>query len=205
MGRRIVVNGWGWGIRLGWRDLRAVREPPLHPHKRQGCEVPAYAGTTGPRTLILTFSQREKGPTPPSRERRGGRRVNDAYDQCKGWRGDGAMGSCRWVGGYVWDGVTFGRFANRPYIHTRGRDARFPPTRERRGPEPSSSPSPSGRRDLPRLRGNDGCFRVNDACDQCRGWRGDGAMGSCRWLGVRLGWRDVKAVREPPLHPHRRC
>ena len=28
------------------------------------------------------------------------------------------MGSCRWVGGYVWDGVTFGRFANRPYIHT---------------------------------------------------------------------------------------
>ena len=50
----------------------------------------------------------------------------------EGWRGDGAMGSCRWVGGYVWDGVTFGRFANRPYIHTRGRDARFPPTRERR-------------------------------------------------------------------------
>ena len=65
--------------------------PPVHPQQGQGCEVPAFAGATG------------------------GRRVNDAYDQCKGWRGDGAMGSCRWVGGYVWDGVTFGRFANRPY------------------------------------------------------------------------------------------
>ena len=31
-----------------------------------------------------------------------------------------------------------------------------------------------------RLRGNDGGIRVNDACDQCTGWRGDGAMGSCR-------------------------
>ena len=29
-----------------------------------------------------------------------------------------------------------------------------------------------------RLRGNDGGICGNDACDQCKGWRGDGAMGS---------------------------
>ena len=37
----------------------------------QGCEVPAFAGTT----ICL--------------------RRNDAYNHCKGWRGDGAMGGCR--------------------------------------------------------------------------------------------------------------
>ena len=37
------------------------------------------------------------------------------------------------------------------------------------------------------LRGNDEGFRGNDACRQCRGWRGDGAMGSCRWIGVEGG------------------
>ena len=37
----------------------------------QGCEVPAFAGTTR------------------------GLRRNDAYNHCKGWRGDGAMGNCR--------------------------------------------------------------------------------------------------------------
>ena len=37
----------------------------------QGCEVPAFAGTTK------------------------GLRRNDAYNHCKGWRGDGAMGVCR--------------------------------------------------------------------------------------------------------------
>ena len=35
-----------------------------------------------------------------------------------------------------------------------------------------------------RLRGNDGGIRVNDACNQCRGWRRDGARGSCRRLGL---------------------
>ena len=40
------------------------------------------------------------------------------------------------------------------------------------------------------LRGKDGCIRGNDACRQCRGWRGGGAMGSCReverWAGYAL-------------------
>ena len=35
---------------------------------------------------------------PPSRGTTGTRRVNDVYSQCKGWRGGGAMGSCRRVG-----------------------------------------------------------------------------------------------------------
>ena len=34
-----------------------------------------------------------------------------------------------------------------------------------------------------RLHGNDRGIRGNDACDQCTDWRGDGAMGCCRWLG----------------------
>ena len=34
------------------------------------------------------------------------------------------------------------------------------------------------------LRGNDGEIRVNDACNQCTGWLGGGAMGSCRLVGV---------------------
>ena len=58
-------------------------------------------------------------------------RLNDAYDQCKGWRDGGAMGSCRWFS--VEGGVTLGLFANSPYIRTRDMDARFPSSRERRG------------------------------------------------------------------------
>ena len=52
------------------------------------------------------------------------------------------------------------------------------------------------------LRWNDGGIRGNDVCDQCKGWGSHGAMGSCRlgWA-VRLRWRDLWAVREPPLHP----
>ena len=49
--------------------------------------------------------------------------------------------------------------------------------------EPSSSPSPMGRRDLS-LRENDGGIRVDDAWEQCSNRRGDGTMGICRWLGV---------------------
>ena len=63
----------------------------------------------------------------------GFRRVNDVCNQCKGWGGDDAMGSCR----CVWGGVTFGRFANRPYIHAGGTL-----TQKARGPA--------------RLHGNDG-------------------------------------------------
>ena len=143
------------GIRLGWRDLRAVREPPLHPHKGRDARFPPTRERRGPEPSSSP-SPSGRRDLPRLRGNDGCFRVNDACDQCKGWGGDGAMGSCRWIGdtfGMAW---TFGRFANRPYIHTGSRDARFPPTRERRGPEPSSSPSPSGRRDLPRLRRDDG-------------------------------------------------
>ena len=87
--------------------------------------------------------------------------------------------------------------------------------------------SPQGRRDLSapllhtggrmrgsRLRGNDDKIRVNDACEQCTGRRGDGAMGSCRWVwgyvggGVRTrcvarGFTLVswKGRRGRPFHP----
>ena len=44
---RAVVVGF-WGIRLGWRDLRRFANRSLHPHREQGFEVPAFAGTTGP-------------------------------------------------------------------------------------------------------------------------------------------------------------
>ena len=44
-------------------------------------------------------------------------------------------------------------------------------------------------------------LRGNDVYEQRSCQWGYGAMGSCRWvLGVRLGWRDLRAVREPPLH-----
>ncbi len=85
-------------------------------------------------------------------------RGNDVCDQCSNQRGYRVMGSCRWLAfegwACVWDGVTSEGFANRPYIHTKGRmrgsrlrgsdggtaptpeqtrtrdrDARFPPTR----------------------------------------------------------------------------
>ena len=53
--------------------------------------------------------------------------------------------------------------------------------------------SPQGRRDLqgpgcevPAFAGTTRILRLNDACDQCTGWRDDGAMGSCRWLGASL-------------------
>ena len=48
-----------------------------------------------------------------------------------------------------------------------------------------------------RLRGNDEGIRGNDACRQCRGWRGDGAMGICRWIGVEAIW--LPATNTPPL------
>ena len=38
--------------------------------------------------------------------------------------------------------------------------------------------------EVPHLRGNGGMIRVSDACNQCRGRRRDGAMGSCRRLGL---------------------
>ena len=63
-----------------WPDL--LLAPSTSPSPRgegtcrgQGCEVPAFAGTTD----YL--------------------RVNDACNQCTGWRGNGAMGSCHRVGG----------------------------------------------------------------------------------------------------------
>ena len=34
-----------------------------------------------------------------------------------------------------------------------------------------------------RLRRNDDGIRKNDACNQCKGWSGDGAMGCCRGVG----------------------
>ena len=54
------------------------------------------------------------------------------------------------------------------------------------GGEPHPHPRllPSREKGFTHLRGNDGCFRVNDACNQCKGWGGDGAMGSCRRLGL---------------------
>ena len=45
--------------------------------------------------------------------------------------------------------------------------------------------SPQGRRGLPAFAGTTAHLRVNDVCNQCRGWGGDGAMGSCRWV---WGW-----------------
>ena len=62
--------------------------------------------------------------------------------------------------GETFNSVAFGCISLLSLSSTRGRDARFPPSRERRG------------------------HSRNDACRQCRGWRGDGAMGSCRWIGV---------------------
>ena len=105
--------------------------------------------------------------SPPSRERRCDRRVNDACNQCKGWGGDGAMGSCRWVWGLGWRDtggtltLTLSQRARGPDIHTRAAGMRGPA-----------------------FAGTTSARRVNDACDQCKGWRGDGAMGSCRWGGV---------------------
>ena len=66
----------GWAVRLRWRDLRAVREPPLHPNMGAGMRGSRLHGNDD------------------------GIRGHDG-DQCRGWRGDGAMGSCRWFGGYV--------------------------------------------------------------------------------------------------------
>ena len=66
--------------------------------------------------------------------------------------------------------------------------------------EPSPWPSPRGRGDLhgaecevPAFAGTTGCLCVNDACDQCTGWRGYGAMGSCRWVGA---WGSEGAGKE---------
>ena len=51
-------------------------------------------------------------------------------------------------------------------------------------PHPHPRLLPSREKGFARIRGNDGCFRLNDAYNQCKGWGGDGAMGSCRWFGV---------------------
>ena len=75
--------------------------------------------------------------------------------------------------------------------------ARFPPSRgplEVPCPRPEH-PHPMLRIDLSPmqgevntcLRGNDGALRLNDACRQCTGWHGDGAMGICRRLGCVRG------------------
>ena len=80
-------------------------------------------------------------------------------------------------------------------------------------PEPSSSPSPMGRRDLS-FAGMTRCLRVNDVHNQCTGWLGDGAMGSCRlFLAHRrcvglhsplsMGKPNVAALLVSPLLPHR--
>ena len=80
-------------------------------------------------------------------------------------------------------------------------------------PEPPSSPSPMGRRDLP-FAGMTRCLRVNDVHNQCTGWLGDGAMGSCRlFLAHRrcvglhsplsMGKPNVAALLVSPLLPHR--
>ena len=52
------------------------------------------------------------------------------------------------------------------------------------------------------LRGNDGALRLNDACRQCTGWHGDGAMGICRRLGcvrgsLPRGQASFRGVRLP--------
>ena len=47
----------GWEVRWGGVTLGAVREPPLHPHRGQGCEIPAFAEMTGP--LFLAFEPGE--------------------------------------------------------------------------------------------------------------------------------------------------
>ena len=51
------------------------------------------------------------------------------------------------------------------------------------------------------LRWNDGRFRRNDACvDQCKGWRGDGAMGICR-LGARFPPSPERRALPSSLRP----
>ena len=59
--------------------------------------------------------------------------------------------------------------------------------------EPSSSPSPSGRRDLTAYAGTTSTNNV-----AVSGAMAQGQL-SLGW-GIRLGWRDLRAVREPPLH-----
>ena len=70
---RIRRRGWEWpGVAklLKRSHLVSFSLIPLV-YAGQGCEIPAFAGTT--KSL----------------------RRNDAYNHCKGWRGDGAMGNCR--------------------------------------------------------------------------------------------------------------
>ena len=55
--------------------------------------IPAFAGMTG-QGAGMRGSRLRGNDGAPSRERRSARH-NDAYNQCKGWRGDDAMGSCR--------------------------------------------------------------------------------------------------------------
>ena len=167
----------------------------------QGCEVPAFAGTTSFRRVndvcnqckgwggddamgsCRTFGRFTNRPyihagnLPAFGGTTGFRRVDDVCNQCKGWGGVTQWAVVAGFGGCVWGGVTFGRFTNRPYIHAGN---------------------------LPAFGGTTGFRRVDDVCNQCKGWGGDDAMGSCRWVwGVCLGWRDLRAVHEPPLHPRR--
>ena len=54
----------------------------------------------------------------------------------------------------------------------------------------------AGTRGTPPLAGTTGCLCRNDACNQCRGWSGDGAMGCCR--GVE---RTALAPNDDDLPP----
>ena len=92
------------------------------------------------------------------------------------------------------------------------KDARFPSARERRG---CSGVVRSGEtfnsvpfrsisfHFLSLTRGRDARFRLLETAsvNQCRGWRGDGAMGSCRWF-ARWGFITLTHMRldNYPLH-----
>ena len=52
-----------------------------------------------------------------------------------------------------------------------------------------------------RLRGNDGGICVSDTCNQCRGRRRDGAMSSCRRLGLACPNRMARFPSRPAVSP----
>ena len=97
---------WRLDEHWGQRDVRAVREPPLHPHRGPGVRGSRLRGNDGAV------------------------HINDVCGQCINRRGYGVRGSCRWFGVWRldehWGSVTLGRFANRPYIHTGGRGCEVP-------------------------------------------------------------------------------
>ena len=94
----IVYAGWGFTLILafspqGRRDLTACAGTTV----RSGQEwrtLNSVAFGCNSRTLTLTLSQRARGPA-RLRGKGGVIRVSDACNQCRGWRRDGAMGSCR--------------------------------------------------------------------------------------------------------------